>query len=148
VATFGAGRRRLLADRVYLLDTNFISELRKPRPHPAVVEWVRSIASDDLHLAALTLGELQRWVEVVRPQDAHKAQEIERWLDQVARTWNILPMDARVMRAWARLMVGRSDDIIEDTMIAAVAVVHRLVVVTRNVKDFKPLGVEVLNPFG
>lgn len=132
---------------MYLLDTNVISELRKRRPHRAVVDWLRAVPSDSLYLAALTIGALQAGVEVTRAQDPEKAEEIEFWIDQVANTWNVLPMDGRVMRTWARLMVGRQDELIEDGMIAAVAVVHRLIVVTRNVKDFKPFGVEILNPF-
>ncbi len=132
---------------MYLLDTNVISELRKRRPHPAVVDWLRAVPSDHLHIAALALGELQAGVEVTRAQDPAKAAEIEVWIDQVASTWNVLTMDTRVMRAWARLMAGRSEELIEDGMIAAVAVVHRLTVVTRNVKDFKSFGVEILNPF-
>ncbi len=100
-----------------------------------------------LHLSAFTIGELQAGVEITRAQDPEKAEEIEFWIDQVAGTWNVLPLDARVMRAWARLMVGQKNELIEDGMIAAVAVVHRLIVVTRNVKDFKPFGVQILNPF-
>jgi predicted nucleic acid-binding protein len=65
----------------------------------------------------------------------------------VANTWNVLPMDARVMRTWARFMAGKQNELLEDAMIAAVAVVHRLIVVTRNVKDFQSFGVQVLNPF-
>jgi predicted nucleic acid-binding protein len=132
---------------VYLLDTNVISELRKHRPHPAVVDWLRGVPADSLHLSAMTLGELQAGVEVTRARDVEKAEEIEFWIDQVANTWNVLPMDARVMRARARLMVGKQDKLIEDGMIAAVAVVHRLIVVTRNVRDFQPFGVQILNPF-
>ena len=100
-----------------------------------------------LHLSAFTIGELQAGVEITRAQDPQKAEEIEFWIDQAAGTWNVLPLDARVMRAWARLMVGQQNELIEDGMIAAVAVVHHLIVVTRNVKDFKPFGVQILNPF-
>ena len=146
-ATVTAGCRRRSPNIVYLLDTNIISELRKRYPHPAVVDWVRAVPSDDLYLSALTIGELQAGVEATRARDPEKGREIEVWIDQVASTWNVLPLDARVMRAWARLMVGQQNELIEDGMIAAVAVVHRLIVVTRNVKDFKPFGVEILNPF-
>jgi len=132
---------------VYLIDTNVISELRKPRPHPAVVSWLRGIPDRDLFLAAVTVGELQAGVEITRRQDKAKAAEIEAWVDQVAGAWNVLPMDAKAFRHWARLMHGRSDDLIEDAMIAAIAHVHRLTVVTRNVRDFIPLDVPTLDPF-
>jgi predicted nucleic acid-binding protein len=132
---------------VYLLDTNVVSELRRKRPHGAVVAWLERTADADLHVAALTLGELQAGVEITREQDANKAAEIEAWVDQVAGTYNVLPMDARTFRCWARLMHHKSDDLAEDAMIAATAIVHGLTVVTRNVRDFRHFAIATLDPF-
>jgi predicted nucleic acid-binding protein len=132
---------------MYLLDTNVVSELRKPRPHGAVLAWINAVDDADLHLSAVTLGEIQAGIELTRDQDLDKATEIERWLDQLAGAYNILPMDAAVFRQWAKLMHRQSDTLYEDAMIAATARVHRLTVVTRNVADFKSFGVTLLNPF-
>ena len=132
---------------MYLLDTNIVSELRKPRPHGGVVAWLQSTEDADLHLSAVTLGEIQAGIELTRDQDAPKAAEIEAWLELVARSYNVLPMDGAAFRTWARLMHRRSDTMYEDAMIAATAAVHNLTVVTRNVADFAPFDVRVLNPF-
>ncbi len=132
---------------VYLLDTNVVSELRRRRPHGAVVAWLRGVADADLHIAAVTIGELQAGVEVTRDQDPARAAEIESWLGRVADSYNVLAMDARVFRVWARLMHRRSRTLLEDAMIAATAEVHGLIVVTRNVRDFAALGVRTLNPW-
>ena len=132
---------------MYLLDTNVISELRRARPHGALLAWLGGIADADLHVSAVTIGELQAGVELTREQDPGKAAEIEAWLEQVAGTWNVLAMDARAFRQWARLLHRRSDGLLEDAMIAATAQVHNLTIVTRNVRDFDRLGVPTFNPF-
>ncbi|HEX3534935.1 MAG TPA: type II toxin-antitoxin system VapC family toxin [Gemmatimonadaceae bacterium] len=132
---------------MFLLDTNVVSELRKPRPHGAVVAWIERMADEDLHISAVTLGELQAGVEITREHDSNKADEIEVWIDLVAQTWNVLPVDARIFRSWARLMHRQPDHLIEDGLIAATAIVHHLTVVTRNIRDFVLFEVETLNPF-
>ena len=132
---------------MYLLDTNVISELRRPRPHGAVVAWLAPIADSNLHLSAVTIGEIQAGIEITREQDAAKADEIEQWAALVAGSYNVLPMDAETFRLWARLMHRNSNTLYEDAMIAATAKQHALTIVTRNVGDFAGFGVEVFNPF-
>jgi toxin FitB len=132
---------------MYLLDTNVVSELRKTRPHGAVLQWLSDVADADLHLSAVTLGEIQKGIEITRDQDASKAAQIEAWLELLTQSYNVIPMDTAAFRLWAKLIHKTSDALYEDAMLAATAKVHRLTVVTRNVSDFKSFGVEVLNPF-
>lgn len=132
---------------MYLLDTNVVSELRKPKPHGAVVQWLQELADTDLHVSAVTIGEIQAGIELTREQDEAKAGEIEQWLELVSGSFNVIPMDASTFRIWARLMHRASDTLYEDAMIAATAKRHQLTLVTRNVADFKNFGVNVLNPF-
>jgi predicted nucleic acid-binding protein len=132
---------------MYLLDTNIVSELRRPRPHPCLIAWLSGIAPDQLFISAVTLGELQAGVENVKQQDTRRAEIIESWIDSVAASYNVLPMDGGAFRCWARLMHGKPADLIADAMIAATAAVHNLTVVTRNMRDFERLGVPALDPF-
>ena len=73
---------------MYLLDTNVVSELRRPRPHGAVVAWLQTVDDASLFLSAVTLGEIQAGIERTREQDPAKAAEIEAWLERVASAWS------------------------------------------------------------
>jgi hypothetical protein len=132
---------------MFLLDTNVVSELRKAKPHGGVLAWLTSIPESDLFVSAVTLGEIQRGIELTRDQNPAKALEISQWADRLAATHNILPMDAHTFRACARLMHHQSDVLFEDAMIAATALVHQLTVVTRNTRDFAAFKVPLLDPF-
>jgi toxin FitB len=132
---------------MYLLDTNVVSELRKTKPHGAVLQWMQEVSDAELHISVVTIGEIQAGIELTREQDELKATELEQWLALVSGSFNVVPMDAAAFREWARLMHRASDTLYEDAMIAATAKVHKFTVVTRNVADFKDFGVKVVNPF-
>ncbi len=131
----------------YLLDANVVSELRKPKPHGAVLAWFHDLQDNQIYLSAVTIGELQAGVDRPRRQDPRKAGEIEVWIDQLANSYQVLPMDTLCFREWARLMEGRAEYLLEDVMIAATARIHQLTVATRNERDFAHLDVQILNPF-
>lgn len=136
----------------YLLDTNVISELRKSasRADPAVRSWVAARRPDDLHLSVITVLEIELGIAKVRRRDAQQANRLHTWLeDEVLPVFagRILPVDLAVARRAAALHVPdpRPE---RDALIGATAVAHGLTVVTRNVADFTPMGVALINPFG
>jgi toxin FitB len=131
----------------YLLDTNVISEVRKPKPHGAVLEWIASLRPQEIFVPSIALFELQAGVELTRRQDLGKAQEIERWIDALCRLDNILPLDWQCFRLCAKLIDGHTPDLFADAMVAATARVHGLTVATRNIRDYRHFEVPVLNPF-
>jgi predicted nucleic acid-binding protein len=131
----------------YLIDTNVISELRRPKPHAGALAWIQSLELAQGFFSAVTFGEIQRGVELTRRSDAAKANEIEVWAARLEQTSQVLPMDAACFREYARLLHGRGDTLIEDAMIASTARVHGLTVATRNERDFAHFPVAVFNPF-
>jgi predicted nucleic acid-binding protein len=132
---------------LYLLDTNVISELRKSRPHGAVMTWVRSVPHGSLAIAAATVGELQAGIELTLRQDKRKAEELESWLDWVLASYPSLPADDRVFREWARIIQRRPRELEMDLLLAATASVYELTIVTRNTRHFQDLKLNVVNPF-
>ena len=132
---------------MYLLDTNVVSELRKPHPDRGVLKWLDSAPPADLLLPAVVIGELQRGVEKLRRRHPAKALHLEQWLDQLASSYQVVPMDGHVFREWATLIEGHPERLEVDAMIAATARIHKFTVVSRNARDFERLETRVLNPF-
>lgn len=132
---------------MYLLDTNVVSELRRPKPNERVRQWLQQASPSELFISAVTVGEIQSGIEITREQDQEKAAAIEVWLDQVMETSQIIGLDAHTFRIWARLMHRQSNTVIEDALIAASAIANQFTVVTRNVGDFERFGLKVVNPF-
>ena len=132
---------------MFLLDTNVISELRRARPHGAVLAWLKELSGTDVNIAAATIGEIQSGIEITHESDSVRAEELEKWLAQVSVGYNILSMDAETFRIWAKLMHRKQDKLSSDAMIAATALQYNLIVVTRNTKDFGTFGVKLFNPF-
>ena len=131
----------------FLLDTNVISEVRKIRPHGGVIAWLETLGAEQIFISAVTMGELQTGVELTRKQDFGKAQELESWLLSVEMSFAVVPMDSACFREWSRIMAGKPEGLREDAMIAATARVKGFTVATRDEKDFRHLGVEIVNPF-
>jgi toxin FitB len=132
---------------VYILDTNVVSELRKAKPHGAVIAWIRGIDRERLFVSAVTFGELQAGIELTREQDAARAVEISAWVDMLSNSFRILPMEAATFQIWATLLHRKPHQLAQDGMIAATAIVHGMAVATRNVSDFAHFDVPTVNPF-
>ena len=133
----------------FLMDTNVVSELRKgERANPRVLQWFNDVADDEIHLSVLAIGELRRGVESVRKRDPLQAAALDRWVNRLVanHTERIVPVDGPVADRWGRLAAIRAASVV-DTLMAATAIEHGLVLVTRNVKDVAWTGVSYLDPF-
>ena len=132
----------------YLLDTNVISEARKPAGNLNVKQWLASTSSDDLYLSVLVLGEVRQGIERLRRRDPAQANTYDLWLTRLRQDYSdrILPITLAVAEEWGRLNSVRPLPVV-DSLLAATARVHDLTLVTRNTTDLAQTGVHLLNPF-
>lgn len=131
----------------YLLDTNVISELKRPKPNGQVVDWFATAAKESLYLSVLTLGEIRKGIDKLA--DGQKKQALSGWLEKELPLWfdsRLLVVDAGVADCWGKLQaqINRPLPAI-DSLLAATAWHHNLCLVTRNVSDFDYPGLTVLN---
>ncbi|RWQ65963.1 type II toxin-antitoxin system VapC family toxin [Mesorhizobium sp.] len=131
---------------MYLLDTNIVSDVERRLPKPTA--WLASIDSDSISLSVITIGEIERGIVKLRKVDPQRATRLDLWLRELRRdnADRILAVTEEVALAWGRISAGRTRGS-ADTLIAAIALVHDLILVTRNVADFNDTGVTVLNPW-
>ena len=132
---------------MYLLDTNIISEARKPRPDPGVMRWLNSLNNGQTFISAVTVGEIQMGAEKKRLAGSKEAEGIEGWLERLMAQETILPLTPEIMRLWGRLEYKQPPAKLPDIMLVATAITHGLAIATRNVRDFEKFEVELINPF-
>jgi predicted nucleic acid-binding protein len=132
----------------YLLDTNFISETRKPRPDPGVLAFLKSNDPDSAFISVLTLGELRKGVAAKRLRDPDAAARLAAWVDGLELSFadRILGIDTAAARLWGEWSVERPRPVV-DTLLAATAVLNDLTLVTRNPRDVRGIPVKFLDPW-
>jgi toxin FitB len=133
----------------FLLDTNVISEFIRPRPNAKVIAWLQQVPSSDLFLSVITLGEIRKGIELKRRSNAQDAARLEAWLQALVLRYRsrVLVFDEAAADRWGRLMAVHPTLPVEDGQLAATALEHRLVLVTRNLRHIAPTGVPHLDPF-
>ncbi|HET9719883.1 MAG TPA: type II toxin-antitoxin system VapC family toxin [Solirubrobacteraceae bacterium] len=131
----------------FLLDTNVISEIRRKRD-PTVQRWASAVPDSALYLSVLTVGEIRKGIERLRPRDPDQADVFTAWLTELGARFadRIIPIDIEIAHQWGRLNAASPRNTV-DSLIAATALVHDLTVVTRNTPDFEGCGLRLLNPW-
>lgn len=133
---------------MYLLDTDVLSALRRRDKNIVVAHWAALVAATDLHISVATINEIERGIEHQKRRDPPHAKSLAIWLDKVIGEFGVrtLPITVQIARRWAQISasVGHED---LDFAIAATALEHGLVVVTRNVRDFIKTGATIYDPF-
>ncbi|GAB6858731.1 PIN domain-containing protein [Microbacterium xylanilyticum] len=133
----------------YLVDTNFLSELRRgSRADRGVVRWLNTVPTDEWHVSVITDYELEVGVLSMERRDPKQASELRYWLMSVRESYEtrLLPITPEIGRVCATIQVPDRRQL-SDALIAATAIHHGLAVITRNEKDFDVPGLLVINPF-
>lgn len=132
----------------YLLDTNILSETRRKKPEPRVIQFLSEAESSALYVSVLTLGELRKGVALKQRSDHAAARLLSEWVDGLEYSFadRVVGLDAATARVWGELSAERPRPVI-DTLLAATAIVHRLTLVTRNTADIEGIAVKVLDPW-
>jgi toxin FitB len=131
-----------------LLDTVVLSELRKARPSPQVIQWLGQQREQDLFISVVSLGEIERGITKAQKTDPDFAQALSQWLEELMRRYadRILPITPPIARLWGKWSAELGHEG-ADLLIAATAQVHRLAVATRNAKNFRDIVQSIVDPF-
>lgn len=137
----------------YLLDTNILSELRKPRPETRVLKWFQEVNADTLFVSVLTIGEIVQGLYKIHSTDPAKSAQLNQWLSLLNQQFKnkIIEIDVTIAETWGRI----NGEVMQngpplnaiDGLLAATSIVHNMTLVTRNVRDFNRATVNLLNPW-
>ncbi|MEI6707923.1 MAG: type II toxin-antitoxin system VapC family toxin [Methylococcales bacterium] len=131
----------------YLLDTNVISELKRPKPNQCVIDWFATVTKESLYLSVLTLGEIRKGVDKL--PDSQRKQALSSWLEKDIPLWfdsRLLVIDEGVADCWGKLQAQTNRPLPAiDSLLAATALHHNLCLVTRNIRDFDYPNLTILN---